>query len=166
MDRGILFYVFKMFAFTIVGLDQCVISFLYAYTVAYMLYHCRNGQVDTVQLLIKKEAKVTAAEKCGAGNTALHYAAENSGGLSNLQAMELAKYFLNAGATIDARNKEQHTPLHLAVNAHTGAADSSVEMVIFLLDKGADPYAKSVRNRMPIHLAFKKIHKYVLALIC
>lgn len=66
------------------------------------------------------------------------------------------KVLLDAGADMNGKNVQQRTPLHLAVNAHSGKADSSSQVVEFLLDHGADPFAQDNTGSIPLHIAFSK----------
>ena len=60
-------------------------------------------------------------------------------------------------ADVNARNGSKRTPLHLAVNANSGSANASAEVEEFLIDNGADVFAKDKRGRIPLHYAFVKI---------
>ena len=52
--------------------------------------------------------------------------------------MEATRILLEHGAKTEARNKDGHTPLHVAVSSHEG----SIETVFLLLEHGADLHAK------------------------
>ena len=73
-------------------------------------------------------------------NKDLFYAAEHN-------KVGLAKYLLDRGAKIEARDSEKWTPLHLA------AWNDSQAVAEFLLDRGADYEARDKWQRTPLHLA-------------
>jgi len=65
----------------------------------------------------------------------------------------LAKYLLDRGAKIDARNKYQHTPLHFA------AWGTSPAVAKLLLDRGANKEARTDDERTPWDLADEEMQE-------
>ncbi|XP_045145761.1 ankyrin repeat domain-containing protein 26 isoform X2 [Echinops telfairi] len=141
---------------------------------------CANGQVGVVKVLVKRKCFLNLCdrenrtalmkavqcqeEECVAvllengadpnvmdldGNTALHYA--TSGDIS------IAEQLLSHGADVEARNKDDLTPLSLAIN------ENKEEMVAFLMENKADiravDKAKSYREKMDKYKEELK-HKY------
>lgn len=72
-------------------------------------------------------------------------------------AVNVAGLLLKAGAAIDACDRKGRTPLHLAVNFNSGDANCSVEMEQYLLDRGANQFARDWLQRLPLHYVFVKI---------
>lgn len=81
--------------------------------------------------------------------------------LGQSDAVAVAGLLLSAGASIDACDRKGRTSLHLAVNANSGNVNTSTEMEQFLLDKGANQFARDWLQRLPLHYVFVKIGKYV-----
>ncbi len=79
----------------------------------------------------------------GAGNTALHAAAEAG-------AIEAADYLLNRGISIDVPGAAERTPLMAAV------VSDQTAMVAWLLRQGADPRAKDHEGFSPLLLAVRE----------
>lgn len=83
----------------------------------------KNGQVEEVRTLVASDtALINAADD--AGNTPLHLAC--TGGQ-----LEAARVLIDAGAELDAINKQAMTPLRLAIQS------VQVETVRLLLDRGS-----------------------------
>ena len=78
------------------------------------------------------------------GNTALHWAGENSVG-------GVVDALLLGGADIGARNDDGKTPLHVA-NSYTGGG---VDVVTAMLRAGADPNARDRYGIAPLHESAK-----------
>ena len=75
------------------------------------------------------------------------------------ESLNVARSLLKAGAPVNAPNSKKRTPLHLAVNANTGVANSSTEMEQILLMNGANVLAADSLGRLPLHYVFIKIGK-------
>lgn len=69
----------------------------------------------------------------------------------------VVRLLLSHKANVNAVDKDQRTPLHLAVNACPATADVSCEVICLLIEHGADLFAKDCRGRLPLHYAFVKI---------
>jgi truncated hemoglobin YjbI len=108
------------------------------------LYHVGNecnkeSASDIVRMLVQAGADVDARESlkhC----TALHMAARRGN-------IRVAEALLDCGANIEARDKLSDTPLRRAVNC------GKVDMVAFLLSRGADAQAKGSRGLAPWQVA-------------
>jgi ankyrin repeat protein len=96
--------------------------------------------VPVMYLLLKHGAKVH--ERGGVGRTALHQAANNAK-VTNV------KVLLSLGADIDARDKENNTPLlFLAVRVANVPNEDLETITWMLLDRNADVNAKNVVLRL------------------
>ena len=84
-----------------------------------------KGQIKTIEDALLMSTHIDAASPVD-GRTALH--AASAGG-----AAEMVRYLIEGGANVNARTKQQQTPLHLA---------GSVEAAQALLEGGADPKLK------------------------
>ena len=96
----------------------------------------------TCELLIAKGADVTTKERTN--STALHLAAK-AGSLRTARALQNCLL----PSTIDERDKDKNTPLHIA------SRYNRVDVVRFLLDKGADVTARNVRNMTCLDIAIE-----------
>ena len=98
---------------------------------------------------------------CGDGNTLLHLAAwhetpikeDNVRGVCKLPCVETMKLILHAGCDVNAVNTEGNTPLHLAVKykpAEPEDVEILREMLLLLLDIGADPKLENKNGQTPL----------------
>ena len=97
----------------------------------------RGSPMIGVEHVISQGADLTAADLTG--KTALHYAA------SHWRAGQ-AEILLDAGADIDARDRDLCTPLHRAVMC-------AQQTMQFLITRGADIESQSASGKRPIHYA-------------
>lgn len=108
------------------------------------LHHAaRDGHYDTVIILLKYGAN-TEARDIVEHRTPLHCAAGRSKTDCMLALID------KGGAFIDARDKNNDTPLHHAVKIN------SLQNVLLLLERGADKNLKNNQEQTPIFLATKK----------
>ena len=98
---------------------------------------------------------------CSDGNTLLHLAAwhespikeDNMRGVCKLPCVETMKLILHAGGDVNAVNTEGNTPLHLAVKfkpAEPEEVEILREMLLLLLDIGADPKLENKNGQTPL----------------
>ena len=97
---------------------------------------------------------------CSDGNTLLHLAAwhetpikeDNVRGVCKLPCVETMKLILHAGCDVNAVNTEGNTPLHLAVKFKPELEEVEIlrEMLLLLLDIGADPKLENENGQTPL----------------
>ena len=141
--------------------------------------HGNEEQEDTVYyalylLMIYTKVKVQNANmtdflqrflrlnlSCSDGNTLLHLAAwhetpikeDNVRSVCKLPCVETMKLILHAGCDVNAVNTEGNTPLHLAVKykpAEPKDVEILREMLLLLLDIGADPKLENKNGQTPL----------------
>ena len=99
---------------------------------------------------------------CSDGNTLLHLAAwhetpikeDNVRSVCKLPCVETMKLILHAGCDVNAVNTEGNTPLHLAVKfkpAEPEEVEILREMLLLLLDIGADPKLANKNGQTPLN---------------
>ena len=99
---------------------------------------------------------------CSDGNTLLHLAAwhetpikeDNVRSVCKLPCVETMKLILHAGGDVNAVNTEGNTPLHLAVKfkpAEPEEVEILREMLLLLLDMGADPKLANKNGQTPLN---------------
>ena len=99
---------------------------------------------------------------CSDGNTLLHLAAwhetpikeDNVRSVCKLPCVETVKLILHAGGDVNAVNTEGNTPLHLAVQykpAEPEDVEILREMLLLLLDIGADPKLENKNGQTPLN---------------
>jgi ankyrin repeat protein len=110
------------------------------------LYRVANGQgrrnedgVAAIELLIAHGAKVNQVTGVG-GMTPLHMASRRG-------TTGIAEALLDAGANIEARDKNGETPLRRAVNC------GQEQMICLLLSRGANPRSTDRNGRNPLDAA-------------
>ena len=142
--------------------------------------HGNEEQEDTVYyalylLMIYTKVKVQNANmtdflqrflrlnlSCSDGNTLLHLAAwhetpikeDNVRSVCKLPCVETMKLILHAGCDVNAVNTEGNTPLHLAVKykpAEPKDVEILREMLLLLLDIGADPKLENKNGQTPLN---------------
>ena len=97
---------------------------------------------------------------CSDGNTLLHLAAwhettikdDNVRSVFKLSCVETMKLILHAGCNVNAVNTEGNTPLHLAVKFKPEPEEVEIlrEMLLLLLDIGADPNLENENGQTPL----------------
>jgi ankyrin repeat protein len=115
-----------------------------------LLWASKNGHVEVVKLLLKKEADVNAPDL--SGGTPLHQASKNGH-------VEVIKLLLKKEADVNALNCLGSTPLHRA------SGNRHVEVVKLLLDKEADVNAANKEGLTPLHQASENGHVEVIKLL-
>ena len=98
---------------------------------------------------------------CSDGNTLLHLAAwhetpikeDNVRSVCKLPCVETMKLILHAGGDVNAVNTEGNTPLHLAVKFKPEPEEVEIlrEMLLLLLDIGADPKLENKNGQTPLN---------------
>jgi hypothetical protein len=111
------------------------------------LYRASTGDVARVLLAAGATADVASGPT---GGTALHQAARRG-------CVSVAQALLDHGATIDARDAEEQTPLRRAVNCR------QLQIVRLLVRHGADPDAADRRGVTPLDVARTAPMKQALA---
>jgi ankyrin repeat protein len=114
------------------------------------IFAADNNGVTPFEKALKEESPVLEAmiteesvlQSDSGGNTALHIAIKNGA------EEKIIRLILNAGALVNARNKEGDTSLHLAVRLNLK------EIGELLLSQGADIFAPNSRSESPIYLTF------------
>lgn len=114
------------------------------------LHHAAlSGLKHLVCILLQYGHNVNARERIN-GKTALHYA----------KSKEIARILLASGAIVDARDRNDETPLHEAIRSKREG------VVSILLERGANPNAVMRDQRSPLQIAiennFAKAIKYLL----
>ena len=97
---------------------------------------------------------------CSDGNTLLHLAAwhetpikvDTVRSVCKLPCVETVKFILHAGGDVNAVNTEGNTPLHLAVKFKPQPEEMAIlrEMLLLLLDIGADPKLENENDQTPL----------------
>lgn len=70
--------------------------------------------------------------------------------------LKMMNMLLSHGADVNVLNKTLRTPLHLAVDYNQGNMNDNFDLVLALMNKGADLTIKDVRGRIPLHYVFVK----------
>ena len=97
---------------------------------------------------------------CSDGNTLLHLAAwhetpikeDNVQSVCKLPCVETMTFILHAGCDVNAVNTQGNTPLHLAVKFKPEPEEVEIlrEMLVLLLDIGADPKLGNENGQTPL----------------
>jgi len=106
-------------------------------------------RVELVRLLLAAGADANSAKNRRQSGP-LHYAADgyiNGPDWNAVRQVQTIQCLLDAGADIDARDKNGASPLHRAVRTRCAAA------VKCLLERGSDPKLKNKSGSTPFHLA-------------
>lgn len=137
------------------GLSQCgVAEESFEPSIAHWIYSgdtalhvaAAGYRVEIAKMLLAAGADVASA-KNRRWSQPLHYAADGSPSRDANQQAAMIRLLLNAGAKVDAQDKNGATPLHRAVRTRCAAA------VKCLLEAGADPTIRNKPGSTPFHLA-------------
>ena len=73
---------------------------------------------------------------------------------------EVAKYLIEKGAKVNAKNKLEETPIHKAVKSNEN--EKSLEIVKLLIDQGANVKSQTIHGATPLSIAIKNIASLLL----
>jgi ankyrin repeat protein len=110
-----------------------------------------KSSLEIARLLVNSGADVNVTDD--EGRAPLHAAAARSG------YRDIAELLLGSGASLDARSKNQQTPLF--VSCYRGRS----EMAQFLIDRGSDINARDEIGAFPLHAASLRGHVDVARLL-
>ena len=99
----------------------------------------RKGDLDAIKRLVEQK-KVDIKAKYNQGATALHVAAQEG-------RLEVVKYLVVQGASIEAKSDKGFTALHMAL------MKGQLEVIKYLVDQGASIKAKSDDGTAALHVA-------------
>ncbi|XP_067682285.1 poly [ADP-ribose] polymerase tankyrase-like [Haliotis asinina] len=116
-----------------------------------------TGQEKLLKLLVEAKANVNITHK-KSQKTPLHFVVQQR--VSEAGMLSMAQTLVSAGASVAAVDDHKRTVFHLAINSNNGASDTSTDLEEYLLEKGADVFAKDIRERLPLHYAFVKIGRH------
>jgi cytohesin len=94
-----------------------------------------HGSSEIARILLEHGVNPNALDR--KGRTTLHLTSENTD----------VELFLEYGVNVDVRDEEGWTPLHSA------AYNLNLEVVVALMDRGADPHAQTNDGKTPFQLA-------------
>lgn len=106
-------------------------------------------RIEIIKLLLARGFDANSAKNHRRG-TPLHYAADgsvNSPDYNSSRQVKSIACLVQAGAHMNAQDKNGATPLHRAVRTR------SADAVKYLLDRGADPNLRNNPGSTPFHLA-------------
>lgn len=72
--------------------------------------------------------------------------------------MDVAEVLVKGGANVNAKGLDDDTPLHDATTS------GNLILVKFLVENGAEPFAKNIKGKMPIDYAEQQILEYLESL--
>lgn len=108
---------------------------------------------DVVRLLLERGADATTASRNGLAVTPLHSA------IADEASIEITRTLLAAGAPVNARSAQDGTALH------TAAFVGHRAIVELLLEKGADPAARTTAGKTPADVARERGHAEIAQLL-
>ncbi len=110
---------------------------------ALLISHCRYSEADPMAFFLLRHGAKPDTLLSAAGRTALHVAA------AYYACEKLCGALLDAGANINARTKDNVTPLMLAANS------AKLRLVKFLIEKGADIHSVDNNGKTAYDYALK-----------
>src|SRR5215831_10272436 len=110
------------------------------------------GHAKVVELLLSRDADVTALSRNSNGNTALHAALAGNHTF-------VAGLLMGAGADVNAADAAQWRPLHIA------AANNNLDAMRTLIAQGADVSAPNADGKTALSLAQEKNQREAAALL-
>ena len=131
------------------------------YYALYLLMIYTKVKVQNANMIDFLQRFLRLKLSCSDGNTLLHLAAwhetpikeDNVRSVCKLPCVETMKLILHAGEDVNAVNTEGNTPLHLAVKfnpAEPEKVEILREMLLLLLDIGADPKLENKNGQTPL----------------
>ena len=131
------------------------------YYALYLLMIYTKVKVQNANMIDFLQRFLRLKLSCSDGNTLLHLAAwhetpikeDNVRSVCKLPCVETMKLILHAGGDVNAVNTEGNTPLHLAVKfkpAEPEEVEILREMLLLLLDIGADPKLENKNGQTPL----------------
>jgi ankyrin repeat protein len=124
-----------------------------------MSFAVQRASLQTIHALFDREADVSKGQL-------IHHAVERDDGV-----IEVLRLLLEKGASLNAKMYEQHqaswnlqcfkglgTPLHSAVVL------GKLDVVVFLLEEGADPDVRDSKGRLPVDCAMRYGHPELVEL--
>jgi len=110
-----------------------------------------SGRIDSIQLVLARGVDIN--EKNRYGRTALHYACYKQDGRPprhtwRVGQKKVVKFLLEKGAHVNAKDKAQQTPLHLA------ASRWAVEVAEILIEHGAEINAQDIQGKTPLQIIY------------
>ncbi|KAF3917680.1 Ankyrin-3 [Arthrobotrys entomopaga] len=120
----------------------------------------RNGHKEVVQMLLEAKADPNARAKDM--RTPLHCIARQLSTLSTC--VDIMKLLVDHGADVRLADDKGRTPLHKIITGYT--FDIDIEMISILLERGADPNARSMAGDTPLSIAKKYNIPEIIELLC
>ena len=114
-------------------------------------YAAKNGHIDVVKMLLNKGASINVypdETKFYKGETPLRSACSYPN--ANDKNLEVVKYLVEKGASLEKNNLSFQSPLTDSINSKAPLT------VQFLLEMGADPNVPNNNNQTPLYLAIDK----------
>ena len=117
-----------------------------------LIYAAENNEIEVIKLLLEKGAEVNISDKTG--RTALIYTVR-------IGSSEIAELLINNGADINKVDSYKLTALFYAVSDDylDSKKQQQSNIILLLIEKGADPHAKNEHGASAFELGNLKIKK-------